>query len=389
MPGPPGGSTRSTRSGGAGRRPRLPGARVHKLMLNFTWWVNRKDAAGATSSRAASWASTISASSTARPSADWRLHQPGRRHRLDGDVLAQPDEDRPRAGDARPCLRGHRHQVLRAFLLIAEAMTNIAGAEIGLWDEEDQFYYDELNFPDGRITPLRVRSMVGLMLFAVEVLEPDTLAKLGLPSAPEMVPEEPPRAARPGLALGGSGTASALAPARPPHEASCRAHAGRDRVPLTLRRARPLQVPRGQSLPLPLGRAGDQRRLPAGRVRQRPLRRQLELARADLVSGQLSADRIDPQFHKYYGDDFRVECPTGSGNFLNLQEVARELGHRLWHLPQGCHRPPAGLRRQREDAERPAFPRPRALLRVLPRRHGSRCRRLAQTGWTGLVAKLL
>ena len=58
------------------------------------------------------------------------------------------------------------------FLYIAEAMTNIGGDGIGLWDEEDEFYYDVLHLPDGERIPLRVRSMVGLIpLFAVEVLE--------------------------------------------------------------------------------------------------------------------------------------------------------------------------------------------------------------------------
>src|SRR5579862_5036934 len=62
------------------------------------------------------------------------------------------------------------------FLEIARAMTNIGGQDtgIGLWDEEDQFYYDELNLPDGRMLPLRLRSMVGLVpLFAVETMEPE------------------------------------------------------------------------------------------------------------------------------------------------------------------------------------------------------------------------
>ena len=65
------------------------------------------------------------------------------------------------------------------FLYIAEAMTNIGGEGIGLWDEEDEFFYDELNLSDGSIIPLKVRSMVGLIpLFAVETLEPDLLAEL-------------------------------------------------------------------------------------------------------------------------------------------------------------------------------------------------------------------
>ena len=58
------------------------------------------------------------------------------------------------------------------FLYIAEAMTNIGGDGIGLWDETDEFYYDVLHLPDGERMPLRLRSMVGLIpLFAVEMLD--------------------------------------------------------------------------------------------------------------------------------------------------------------------------------------------------------------------------
>ena len=64
------------------------------------------------------------------------------------------------------------------FLYIAEAMTNIGGDGIGLWDEEDEFYYDVLHLPDGDGVPLQVRSMVGLIpLFAVEMLEPELLER--------------------------------------------------------------------------------------------------------------------------------------------------------------------------------------------------------------------
>ena len=59
------------------------------------------------------------------------------------------------------------------FLYIADAMNHLGGDGIGLWDEEDGFYYDVLHLPDGRRMPLKVRSMVGLIpLFAVETLEP-------------------------------------------------------------------------------------------------------------------------------------------------------------------------------------------------------------------------
>ena len=62
------------------------------------------------------------------------------------------------------------------FLHIAEAMSNLGEEGIGLWDDQDKFFYDVLHTPDGRMTPLKVRSMVGLIpLFAVETLEPELL----------------------------------------------------------------------------------------------------------------------------------------------------------------------------------------------------------------------
>ncbi len=89
------------------------------------------------------------------------------------------------------------------FLYIAKAMTDMAGQDIGLWDEEDQFFYDELYLPDGTIMPLRLRSMVGLIpLFAVETLESDHLERAAaVQGAPGVVPQLPPGSRQPGIAL--------------------------------------------------------------------------------------------------------------------------------------------------------------------------------------------
>src|SRR5262249_54510733 len=65
------------------------------------------------------------------------------------------------------------------FLHIAEAMTNLGGHGVGLWDDDDQFYYDVLNPPDGRPVPLKIRSMVGMIpLFAVETIDQSQLDAL-------------------------------------------------------------------------------------------------------------------------------------------------------------------------------------------------------------------
>ncbi len=91
------------------------------------------------------------------------------------------------------------------FLHIAEAMNHIGGDEggVGLWDEEDEFFYDVLHLPDGRMQPLKVRSMVGLIpLFAVETLEPELLERLpDFRQRLEWFLELPPGPRGPGVAL--------------------------------------------------------------------------------------------------------------------------------------------------------------------------------------------
>ena len=96
------------------------------------------------------------------------------------------------------------------------------------------------------------------------------------------------------------------------------------------------------------------------------------------------------KFHHYYGDDFRVECPTGSGNYMTLWEVAAEISRRL---TQPFLRATDGVRPVHGDnrlyAEDPHW---RDLLLFYEYFHGDRGSGVGashQTGWTGLVAKLL
>jgi hypothetical protein len=281
------------------------------------------------------------------------------------------------------------------FLLIAEAMTNLAGEDIGLWDEADQFYYDELILPDGEIRPLKVRSMVGLVpLFAVEVMEPETLARLPdfrrrlewfLRNRPELHGlvsrwEEPGRGERRLLSL-------------------LRGHRMKRLLARMLDEAEFLSPYGVRSLskhheanPYRLEWAGQ-----AYVVRYTP---------AESDSGVFGGNSnwrgpvwfpvnyllIESvrKFHKYYGDDFKVECPTGSGNLVTLQEVARELGRRLCRIflrgPDG-RRPVFG-----DDPTMQGDPHFRDHVLFYEYFHGDNGRGVGashQTGWTGLVAKLL
>ena len=86
-----------------------------------------------------------------RAVADRRPHQPGRRHRLDGDVFAEPDAHRPGTGArTTTSTRTSRPSSSSTSSTSPQAMTNIGGDGIGLWDEEDEFYYDVLHLPDGQ-----------------------------------------------------------------------------------------------------------------------------------------------------------------------------------------------------------------------------------------------
>lgn len=281
------------------------------------------------------------------------------------------------------------------FLSIAEAMTNLGDEHVGLWNEEDQFYYDVLCLPDGQMQPLKVRSMVGLIpLFAVEVIDPDLLDQL---------PEFKQRmewylSHRPDL----SNLISHWdVPGR-----------GKRRL---------LSLLRGRRMKRLLKRLLDESEFLSdygvralSRVHEKepyvihvngqPM--SVSYQPAESLSGLFGGNSnwrgpiwfpvnyliIESlqKFHHYYGDDFKVECPTGSGQLLTIAEVADELSKRLTRLflrgPDG-RRPALG---HYEKLQRdPHF---RDYLLFYEYFHGDNGRGVGaahQTGWTGLVAKLL
>ena len=112
-------------------------------------------------------------------------------------------------------------------------------------------------------------------------------------------------------------------------------------------------------------------------------------ARSGFRSTTCSSSR-SRSFTTIYGDDFKVECPTGSGSMMTLWRSPTELSRRLIaHLLRGRRGPSPGVRRERALPDRPALARSDPVLRVLPRRHGRGLGASHQTGWTALVAKLL
>ena len=255
------------RRGGRGDLAFLEGV-FHKLLINFTWWVNRKDADGRNVFQGGFLGlDNVGVFDRSRPPPGF-----GRIHQADGTAwMAMYALNMMRIALElalhNDVYESTASKFFEHFLLIAEAMTDMGGEGFGLWDEEDEFYYDEVDIPGGGMLPLRVRSVVGLVpLFAVEVIEPvGAPAPAGLRPAPELGAGEPPAPRLPRLALGRGRRRrpqAAVAAARTPHEGAAAAHARRGRVPLGPRR--PLAV---EGAPRPALRAQRVRRLLHGALR--------------------------------------------------------------------------------------------------------------------------
>ncbi len=152
----------------------------HKLLLNFTWWVNRKDSEGHNVFQGGFLGlDNIGVFDRSAP-----LPTGGHLEQSDGTAwmgmyclnmlviaLELARENRVYEDVAT--------KFFEHFLYIAGALNNIAGEGISLWDEEDQFFYDVLHMPDDSHVPLRVRSLVGFIpLLAVETIEPELLDAL-------------------------------------------------------------------------------------------------------------------------------------------------------------------------------------------------------------------
>ncbi|MDX2150366.1 MAG: glucosidase [Bryobacteraceae bacterium] len=152
----------------------------HKLLLNFTWWVNRKDAEGRNVFQGGFLGlDNIGVFDRSAP-----LPTGGHIEQADGtgwmamyclNLLAIALE----LADEDPAYEDVASKFWEHFLHIANAINHLGDDGAGMWDEGDGFFYDVLHLPDGSHFPMRIRSMVGLIpLFAVETLEPERIEKL-------------------------------------------------------------------------------------------------------------------------------------------------------------------------------------------------------------------
>jgi hypothetical protein len=281
------------------------------------------------------------------------------------------------------------------FLHIAEAMTKIGGEQQGLWDEDDKFYYDVLCVPGTAPLPLRIRSMVGLIpLFAVEVLEPELLENLpGFDARLRWFLEH-----RPDLAALVSRWQDTATEER--HLLSLlRGHRMKKLLRRMLDETEFLSDYGVRALsrchldePFRLEVHGEQHT-----VKYLPAESESGLFGGNsnwrgpiwMPVNYLLIESLQ-KFHHYYGDDFKVECPTGSGQYLTLLEIADELSRRLCRLflrDEHGRRPVLG---DSELLQRdPHF---KDYVPFYEYFHGDSGRGVGashQTGWTGLVAKLL
>jgi hypothetical protein len=368
----------------------------HKLLLNFTWWVNQKDLHG----RDLFQGGFLGLDNIGVFNRDQALPN--------GGYLSQSDGTSWMAMYTltlmRIAIELAQHNIVyddlatgffEHFLYIAGAMADMGGTGVGLWNDEDGFYYDVLNMPNGQTVPMRIRSMVGLIpLFAVETLDPELLAKVpGFTSRMEWF-----LTYRPDLAQ----------------------LVSRWFVPGKGER-KLLSLLRGHRMKALLRRMLDPNEFLSDYGIRSLSRYHLDHPYTYSMEGHLLSADYEPsesrsrlfggnsnwrgpiwfpanyliieslqKFHYYYGDDFKIECPTGSGVFITIDQVAAELTNRLTKI---FLKNSQGLRQV--NALYPRFQNDENFRDYVPFYEyfdGDTARGVGashQTGWTGIIAKLL
>jgi hypothetical protein len=372
----------------------------HKLLLNFTWWVNRKDAEGNNIFQGGFLGLDnigVFDRSAALPS---------------GGHLEQSDATSWMAmyclnlmtialelARENPAYEDVASKFFEHFVYIARAMNNIAGQGLALWDEGDGFYYDVLQLPGGQAFPLRVRSMVGLIpLFAVASLDQETVDSF------------PGFRRRMQYFIDNFPEFSAHIETRADDETGVRRLLALVN-PYRLRRVLRLMLDEGEFLS-PYGVRSLSRfhaarpftlQLDGGahRVGYEPAESETPLFGGNsnwrgpvwFPVNYLLIESLQ-HFHHFLGDDFKVECPAGSGRLMNLWEVGTELSRRLMRLftrGEGKLRPVYGAAGG-QNGKFQTDEHWRDLILFYEYFHGDTGAGLGashQTGWTGLVAKLI
>ena len=366
-----------------------------KLLLNFTWWVNRKDAHGKNLfSGGFLGLDNIGVFDRSKP-----LPTGGSLQQADGTawmafycatMLNMALELAHDGGRVHTAYEDMASKFFEHFVQIVDAMNSLGGT--GLWDEQDGFYYDQIQF-DHHVVPLKTRSLVGLLpLIAVEVLDKDVYRRLpGFSKRMRWFLENRPDLSR-HILTGGNGGGHCLL-----------AIPSRDQ----LRRVLRYMLDEAEFLS-PFGIRSLSR---FHEKQPYEFHAADQVHRVDYVPGEsntflfggnsnwrgpiwfptnyLLVEALE-RYHYFYGEAFQVECPTGSGRMMTLQQVAREIEGRLVNifLPgRDGRRPCHGTDRRWADD-----PHWRDLVLFYEYFHGETGKGMGashQTGWTALVARLM
>ncbi len=365
----------------------------HKLLINFTWWVNRKDQEGNNVFEGG----FLGLDNIGVFDRSAKLPTGGSLEQSDATswmgmyclnmlvIALELAKDNPAYEDVASKFMEH-------FVNISRAMNKHGGG--GLWNEEDGFYYDVLNLPNGAHFPMRIRSLVGLIpLFAVETLEPELLDQHEgfnermlwfIENAPELGQYVEAQQRRGGARR----IFSLVNPERLKRVLSVLLDEQEFLSPYGIRSLSKYH----ERNPYTLNVDGE-----IHSVAYEPAE-----SRSGLFGGNsnwrgpiwfpvnyLIIESLQ-KFHYYLGNNFQVECPTGSGRMMNLWDVSMELSRRLTALftqdAQG-RRPVYGAVEQFQND-----PHWRDYILFYEYFHGDNGAGLGashQTGWTGLVAKLI
>ena len=367
----------------------------HKLALNFTWWVNRKDRSGNNVFEGGVLGlDNIGVFDRSAP-----LPTGGYLEQADGTAwmalfCQSMLEIAIALTDEKPAYVDMTLKFIEHYLWIASSMLH-AGDEIGMWDEEDGFFYDVLRLPDGRGERLKVRSMVGLLpLCAVTVFDG------------HLVQDHPQLASRFQGFLRGRPELTAFI-----HDPMKVGHSGRRMGSILdetrLRRVLAKMLDEGEFLSeygiRSISRHHEQHPFVfhvganVYRVAYLPAESDTGMFGGNSnwrgpiwmpVNGLIIRALL--QYYLYYGDDFKIECPTGSGKLMTLYQVAEELARRLGHIflrDEHGRRAVYGAAQKFQDD-----PHWRDHLLFYEYFHGDNGAGLGashQTGWTGILARLM
>ena len=383
------------KNGGKGDRAFLERV-FHKLLLNFTWWVNRKDTEGMNVFQGG----FLGLDNIGVFDRSAMLPAGGHLEQSDGtswmamyslDLLKLALE----LAAEDPVYEDVASKFWEHFVYIACAMNHLGSDGLSLWDEEDGFFYDALHLPGGEHFPLKVRSLVGLIpLLAVQTLEPELLDRMpDFKMRLEWFIENRPDLTR----------NLACMRTRGMKERRLLSIAWREQ----LQRIFQIMLDENEFLS-PYGIRGLSRY-----HREHPYVLKLEGAErfVDYEPGESTSGLFGGnsnwrgpiwmpvnfllvealrKFHGYYGESFQVECPTGSGKFMNLNDAADEIARRLVRIFQkdgSGRRPVYGKLAKFQDD-----PHWRDYVLFHEYFHGDTGAGLGashQTGWTALVARLI